>query len=170
MDIHDWIVDSHYWIIDTHNRILDIYNIPAWFLDNHDWRMDIYNYLWKYIIRWLTLLPFHDRSTFFGFGCLNAMGPISQTILIHMSNVMKIWFCPNSFSGHQKKIYTCLNSIALVCSMQKIVAIGRSEFEWKLLVKRNAQQIFVYCPDGIIIREVCPWSECIFRSLLQIFV
>ena len=54
--------------------------------------------------------------------------------------------------------------------MQKIVATGRSEFEWEQLVKRNAQQIYVHCPDGIIIREVCPWPKCIFRSLLQFFV
>ena len=51
--------------------------------------------------------------------------------------------------------------------MQKIVAIGWSEFEYEQLVEQNAQQIYVYCPNGINIREVCLWPECVFRSLLQ---
>ena len=48
------------------------------------------------LIRGLTLLPFHGRSTFLKFGCLNVMGPISSDDFHHISYVMKNSFCRNS--------------------------------------------------------------------------
>ena len=73
---------------------------------------------------------------------------------MHISSVIKISFCRISFSGHQNKFCSC------------------SDISWHRL---NLNQSKTNCPknlnsDGLIVREMGPWPECIFRSLLQFLV
>ena len=90
---------------------------------------------------------------------------------MHISSVIKISFCRISFSGHQNKFCACLDSIY---GSRAILVMCKncSDISWHRL---NLNQSKTNCPkninsDGLIVREMGPWSECIFRSLLQFLV
>ena len=87
---------------------------------------------------------------------------------MHISSVIKISFCRISFSGHQNKFCACLDSIY----RSRVMCKNCSDIRWHRL---NSNQSKTNCPknlnsDGLIVREMGPWPECIFRSLLQFLV
>ena len=87
---------------------------------------------------------------------------------MHISSVIKISFCRISFSGHQNKFCACLDSIY----GSRVMCKNCSDIRWHRL---NSNQSKTNCPknlnsDGLIVREMGPWPECIFRSLLQFLV
>ena len=87
---------------------------------------------------------------------------------MHISSVIKISFCRISFSGHQNKFCACLDSIY----GSRVMCKNCSDIRWHWL---NSNQSKTNCPknlnsDGLIVREMGPWPECIFRSLLQFLV
>ena len=91
--------------------------------------------------------------------------------LMHISSVIKISFCRISFSGHQNKFCTCLDSI-YGSRVILVMCQNCSDISWHRL---NLNQSKTNCPknlnsDGLIVREMGPWPECIFRSLLQFLV
>ena len=89
-----------------------------------------------------------------------------------ISSVIKISFCPISFSGHQNKFCACKDSThrsRVILVMCKI----HSDISWHQL--NLNQSNLTNCPnnlnsDGLIVREMDPWPECIFRTLLQFLV
>ena len=90
---------------------------------------------------------------------------------MHISSVIKISFCRISFSGHQNKFCACLDSI-YGSRVILVMCKNCSAIRWHRL---NSNQSKTNCPknlnsDGLIIREMGPWPECIFRSLLQFLV
>ena len=91
--------------------------------------------------------------------------------VMHISNVIKISFCRISFSGHQNKFCACIDSIY---GSRVILVMCKkcSDISWHRL---NLNQSKTNCPknlnsDGLIVRSMGPWPECIFRSLLQFLV
>ena len=91
--------------------------------------------------------------------------------VVHISSVIKISFCRISFSGHQNKLCACLESI-YGSRVILVMCKNCSNISWHRL---NLNQSKTNCPnnlnsDGLIVREMGPWSECIFRSLLQFLV
>ena len=91
--------------------------------------------------------------------------------VMHISSVIKISFCRISFSGHQNKFCTCLDSI-YGSRVILVMCKNCSDIRWHRL---NSNQSKTNCPkdlnsDGLIVREMGPWPECIFRSLLQFLV
>ena len=87
---------------------------------------------------------------------------------MHISSVIEISFCRISFSGHQNKFCACLDSIY----GSRVMCKNCSDIRWHRL---NSNQSKTNCPknlnsDGLIVREMGPWPECIFRSLLQFLV
>ena len=84
--------------MDIHDRIMDIHD---WIINIHNRIMDIHNVSLIYI-------------------SLMSWGPFHQMSFINISNVMKISFCRDSFSGHQNQFCACLDSIGLVYHMQKL--------------------------------------------------
>ena len=90
---------------------------------------------------------------------------------MHISSVIKISFCRISFSGHQNKFCACLDSI-YGSRVILVMCKNCSDIRWHRL---NSNQSKTNCPknlnsDGLIVREMGPWPECIFRSLLQFLV
>ena len=90
---------------------------------------------------------------------------------MHISSVIKISFCRISFSGHQNKFRACLDSI-YGSRVILVMCKNCSDISWHRL---NSNQSKTNCPknlnsDGFIVREMGPWPECIFRSLLQYLV
>ena len=90
---------------------------------------------------------------------------------MHISSVIKISFCRISFSGHQNKFCACLDSI-YGSRVILVMCKNCSDISWHWL---NLNQSKTNCPknlnsDGLIVREMGPWPECIFRSLLQFLV
>ena len=90
---------------------------------------------------------------------------------MHISSVIKISFCRISFSGHQNKFCACLDSI-YGSRVILVMCKNGSDIRWHRL---NSNQSKTNCPknlnsDGLIVREMGPWPECIFRSLLQFLV
>ena len=90
---------------------------------------------------------------------------------MHISSVIKISFCRISFSGHQNKFCACLDSIYR-SRVILVMCKNCSDTSWHRL---NLNQSKTNCPknlnsDGLIVREMGPWPECIFRSLLQFLV
>ena len=90
---------------------------------------------------------------------------------MHISSVIKISFCRISFSGHQNKFCACLDSI-YGSRVILVMCKNCSAIRWHRL---NSNQSKTNCPknlnsDGLIVREMGPWPECIFRSLLQFLV
>ena len=90
---------------------------------------------------------------------------------MHISSVIKISFCRISFSGHQNKFCACLDSI-YGSRVVLVMCKNCSDIRWHRL---NSNQSKTNCPknlnsDGLIVREMGPWPECIFRSLLQFLV
>ena len=90
---------------------------------------------------------------------------------MHISSVIKILFCRISFSGHQNKFCACLDSIYR-SRVILVMCKNCSDISWHRL---NLNQSKTNCPknlnsDGLIVREIGPWPECIFRSLLQFLV
>ena len=90
---------------------------------------------------------------------------------MHISSVIKISFCRISFSGHQNKFCACLDSI-YGSRVILVMCKNCSDIRWHRL---NSNQSKTNCPknlnsDGLIIGEMGPWPECIFRSLLQFLV
>ena len=88
--------------------------------------------------------------------------------VMHISSVIKISFCRISFSGHQNKFCACLDSIY----GSRVMCKNCSDIRRHRL---NSNQSKTNCPknlnsDGLIVREMGPWPECIFRSLLQFLV
>ena len=91
--------------------------------------------------------------------------------VMHISSVIKISFCRISFSGHQNKFCACLDSI-YGSRVILVMCKNCSAIRWHRL---NSNQSKSNCPknlnsDGLIVREMGPWPECIFRSLLQFLV
>ena len=83
---------------------------------------------------------------------------------MHISSVIKISFCCISFSGHQNKFCACFDILDMCKNC--------SDMSWHRL---NWNQSIPNCPknlnsDGLVVREMGPWPECIFRSLLQFLV
>ena len=166
MDIHNWIMAIHYWIIDIHIRIMDIHNFNNSFMDSHDRRMDILYRAYTFAF---------PRQVYFPRVWLHRM------IFIEMSNVMKIWFCRNSLSGHQNKFSTCLNTWqhSSCVSYAIIVTIGWLKFDSvDPTINRHRlhlNQSKTNCSnnlhsDGIIVREMGTCPECTVRNLLQFFL
>ena len=90
---------------------------------------------------------------------------------MHISSVIKISFCRISFSGHQNKFCACLDSI-YGSRVILVMCKNCSDIRWHRL---NSNQSKTNCPknlnsDGLIVREMGPWPEGIFRSLLQFLV
>ena len=90
---------------------------------------------------------------------------------MHISSVIKILFCRISFSGHQNKFCACLDSI-YGSRVILVMCNNGSDIRWHRL---NSNQSKTNCPknlnsDGLIVREMGPWPECIFRSLLQFLI
>ena len=90
---------------------------------------------------------------------------------MHISSVIKISFCRISFSGHQNKFCACLDSI-YGSRVILVMCKNCSDIRWHRL---NSNQSKTNCPknlnsDGLIVGEMGPWPECIFRSLLQFLV
>ena len=90
---------------------------------------------------------------------------------MHISSVIKISFCHISFSGHQNKLCACLDSI-YGSRVILVMCKNCSDIRWHRL---NSNQSKTNCPknlnsDGLIVREMGRWPECIFRSLLQFLV
>ena len=90
---------------------------------------------------------------------------------MHISSVIKISFCRISFSGHQNKFCACLDSI-YGSRVIPVMCNNCSDISWHRL---NLSQSKTNCPknlnsDGLIVSEMGPWPECIFRSLLQFLV
>ena len=91
---------------------------------------------------------------------------------MHISSVIKISFCRISFSGHQNKFCACLDSLYGSRVIVLVMCKNCSDISWHRL---NLNQSKTNCPnnlnsDGFIVRELGPWLECIFRSLLQFLV
>ena len=94
---------------------------------------------------------------------------------MHIFSVVKISFCRISFSGHQNKFCACLDSIPVYWYGSHVILFmckNCSDISWHQL---NLNQSKTNCPknlnsDGLIVREMGPWPECIFRSLLQFLV
>ena len=118
------------------------------------------------------------RMFFFTFGPVQNVFVIAQghrahydITVIHISSVIKISFCRISFSGHQNKFCACLDSI-YGSRVILVMCKNCSDISWYRL---NLNQSKTNCPknlisDGLIVREMGPWPECIFRSLLQFLV
>ena len=90
---------------------------------------------------------------------------------MHISSLIKISFCRISFSGHQNKFCACLDSI-YGSRVILVMCKNCSDISWPRL---NWNQSKTNCPknlnsDGLIVREMGPWPECIFGSLLQFLV
>ena len=90
---------------------------------------------------------------------------------MHISSVIKISFCRISFSGHQNKFCACLGSI-YGCRVILVMCKNCIDKSWHRL---NLNQSKTNCPknlnyDRLIVREMGPWPECIFCSLLQFLV
>ena len=90
---------------------------------------------------------------------------------MHISSVIKISFCRISFSGHQNKFCACLDSI-YGSRVILVMCKNCSDISWHRL---NLNQSKTNCPknlnsDGLVVREMGPLPECIFRSLLQFLV
>ena len=90
---------------------------------------------------------------------------------MRISSVIKISFCRISFSGHQNKFCACLDSI-YGSRVILVMCKNCSDISWHRL---NLNQSKTNCPknlnsDGLIVREMGSWPECIFRSLLQFLV
>ena len=117
--------------------------------------------------------PFHGRSIFLRFGCLNV--PFHQTIFIHISNVMEIsHFVVINFLVIRTNF---AHSLTAYVSHANIVAIGWSELELAgpniSRHRLNLNQSKTFClknldSDGIIVRDMVPWPEGIVRSLLNL--
>ena len=89
---------------------------------------------------------------------------------MHISSVIKISFCRISFSGHQNKFCACLDRYGSRVIL--VMCKNYSDISWHRL---NLNQSKTNCPknlnsDGLIVKEMGPWPECIFRSLLQFLV
>ena len=90
---------------------------------------------------------------------------------MHISSVIKISFCRIPFSSHQNKFCACLDSI-YGSRVILVMCKNCSDISWHRL---NLNQSKTNCrknlnSDGLIVREMGPWPECIFRSLLQFLV
>ena len=90
---------------------------------------------------------------------------------MHISSVIKISFCRISFSGHQNKFCAYIDRI-YGSRVILVMCKNCSDISWHRL---NLNQSKTNCPknlnsDGLIVREMGPWPECIFRSLLQFLV
>ena len=94
---------------------------------------------------------------------------------MHISSVIEISISRISFSGHQtghqNKFCACLDSI-YGSRVILVMCKNCSDISWHRL---NLNQSKTNClknlnSDGFIVWEMCPWSECIFRSLLQFLV
>ena len=101
----------------------------------------------------------------------DAIALIMTITVMHISSVIKISFCRISFSGHQNKFCACLDSI-YGSRVILVMCKNCSDISWHQL---NLNQSKTNCPknlnsDGLIVREMGPWPECIFRSLLQFLV
>ena len=91
--------------------------------------------------------------------------------VMQISSVIKISFCRILLSGHQNKFCACLDSI-YGSRVILVMCKNCSNISWHRL---NLNQSKTNCPnnlnyDGLIVREMGPWLEWIFRSLLQFLV
>ena len=132
------------------------------------------------LIRGLTLMYFHGRSTLVRCGCLRILGSISSddfhSHFQHNENVILSWFIFCSSERTFAHALTALVSCALQhCSdwliknwirwPQRKSSPPQFQSEHNDLLKE-----FKFYFDGIMVGEVGSWSECFFRSLLQFLV